>query len=114
MWGSGAPKREFLHVDDLADASLFLLGLDNPPDWVNVGSGDELTIRELAEKIKTAVGYEGEIVSDKTKPDGTPRKLLDISLLRELGWQRQIDLHTGINHTYQSFLQERSAGTFRG
>jgi len=114
MWGSGASKREFLHVDDLADASLFLLGLDNPPDWVNVGSGDELTIRELAEKIKTAVGYEGEIVSDKTKPDGTPRKLLDISLLRELGWQQQIDLHTGINHTYQSFLQERSAGTFRG
>lgn len=114
MWGSGTPQREFLHVDDLADASIFLMNLESPPDWVNVGSGDEVTIRELAETVRAAIGYEGEIVQDTTKPDGTPRKLLDVSLLNKLGWQRKIDLSTGIKLTYESFLNEQKAGTIRG
>lgn len=114
MWGSGTPQREFLHVDDLADASIFLMNLESPPDWVNVGSGDEVTIRELAETVKAVIGYEGEIVQDTTKPDGAPRKLLDVSLLNKLGWQRNIDLSTGIKLTYESFLKEREAGTIRG
>jgi GDP-L-fucose synthase len=113
MWGTGTPKREFLHVDDLADASLFLMGLENPPDWVNVGSGDEVTIRELTEIVKDAVGYKGNIVQDVTKPDGTPRKLLDISLLKELEWSRKIDLEKGIALTYESFLSELETGTAR-
>jgi len=113
MWGTGTPQREFLHVDDLAEASLFLMNLETPPDWVNVGSGHEVTIRELAEAIKQAVGYEGTIVQDATKPDGTPRKLLDISRLKELGWERSIDLQTGITKTYQSFLQELAGGSAR-
>mgnify|MGYP002630416709 CR=1 FL=1 len=114
MWGSGTPQREFLHVDDLADASIFLMNLESPPDWVNVGSGDEVTIRELAETVKAAIGYKGEIVQDTTKPDGTPRKLLDVSLLNKLGWQRKIDLSSGIKLTYESFLNEQKAGTIRG
>ena len=113
MWGTGTPLREFLHVDDLADASIFLMGLENPPDWVNVGSGDEVSIRELAEAVKTAVGYEGTIVQDTSKPDGTPRKLMDNSLLKGLGWTRKIDLQTGIAKTYQSFLEEMENGTLR-
>ena len=113
MWGTGTPKREFLHVDDLADASLFLMQMENPPDWVNVGSGDEVSIQELANLVKEVVGYEGKIVQDQTKPDGTPRKLLDISLLNNLGWQRKIDLKSGINQTYESFLQEQSTGVVR-
>lgn len=113
MWGSGTPQREFLHVDDLADASLFLMNLENPPDWVNVGSGDEVTIRELANTIKEVIGYEGQIVQDTTKPDGTPRKLLDVSLLQELGWRRKIDLPMGIKLTYESFLSEKEQDTLR-
>ena len=113
MWGTGTPLREFLHVDDLADASIFLMGLDNPPDWVNVGSGDEVSIRQLAESVKKAVGFEGEIVQDTNKPDGTPRKLMDNSLLQSLGWTRKIDLDTGINLTYQSFLEEMAGETLR-
>ncbi|MCZ6671441.1 MAG: GDP-L-fucose synthase [Verrucomicrobia bacterium] len=113
MWGSGTPQREFLHVNDLAEASIFLMGLENPPDWVNVGSGDEVSIRELAHLVKEVVGYEGKIVQDSTKPDGTPRKLLDISLLNNLGWQRKIDLKSGIKQTYESFLQEQSTGVVR-
>lgn len=113
MWGTGTPKREFLHVDDLADAALFLMELDNPPDWVNVGSGDEVTIRELAEAVKTAIGYQGTIVQDRSKPDGTPRKLLDISRMKQLGWRRTIDLQSGIKQTYHAFLQEQADGTVR-
>lgn len=113
MWGSGTPQREFLHVNDLAEASIFLMGLENPPDWINVGSGDEVSIRELAHLVKEVVGYEGKIVQDSTKPDGTPRKLLDISLLNNLGWQRKIDLKSGIKQTYESFLQEQSTGVVR-
>ncbi len=113
MWGTGTPLREFLHVDDLADASLFLMGLDNPPDWVNVGSGDEVSIRQLAESVKNAVGYEGTIVQDLEKPDGTPRKLMDNSLLNRLGWTREIDLDSGIKRTYESFLAEMANDTMR-
>jgi len=113
MWGTGSPLREFLHADDLAEAALFLMQLENPPDWVNVGSGDEVSIRDLALQVKEAVGFEGEIVQDTSKPDGTPRKLLDISLLSSLGWQRKIDLPTGLKKTYQSFLDEKAAGHLR-
>ncbi|QXD23955.1 GDP-L-fucose synthase [Opitutia bacterium ISCC 51] len=113
MWGTGTPLREFLHVDDLADASLFLMGLNNPPDWVNVGSGDEVSIRQLAESVKNAVGYEGTIVQDLDKPDGTPRKLMDNSLLNSLGWTREIDLDSGIKRTYESFLAEMANDSLR-
>ncbi len=113
MWGTGTPKREFLHADDLAEAALFLMNLENPPDWVNVGSGDEVTIRELTEAVKEATGFVGEIVADTTKPDGTPRKLLDVSLLNSLGWKRKIDLASGIKLTYETFLKELEEGTAR-
>ncbi|MBH55505.1 MAG: GDP-fucose synthetase [Opitutaceae bacterium] len=113
MWGTGAPLREFLHVDDLADASLFLMGLENPPDWINVGSGDEVSIKTLALMVKEAVGYQGEIVQDADNPDGTPRKLLDLSVLNQLGWTREIDLSTGLKLTYRSYLEEKESGALR-
>jgi len=113
MWGTGSPLREFLHADDLADAAIYLMQQENPPDWVNVGSGDEVSIRDLAHMVKEAVGFEGEIVQDTSKPDGTPRKLLDIGLLTSLGWSRKIDLPTGLKMTYEAFLQEQSDGTLR-
>lgn len=114
MWGSGSPLREFLHADDLADAVLHLLGLENPPDWVNVGSGSEVTIAELARLVKEAIGYEGGIVQDTSKPDGTPRKLMDNSLICSTGWEPKISLAEGIRRTYQDFLAEEKAGTLRG
>jgi GDP-L-fucose synthase len=113
MWGTGTPLREFLHADDLAAAAVHLLTLDNPPDWVNVGSGSEVTIRELAEIVKEAVGYKGRIVLDSSHPDGTPRKLLDISLLRSTGWEPKIGLREGIKRTYGDFLSELKAGKIR-
>jgi GDP-L-fucose synthase len=113
MWGTGKPLREFLHADDLAAACVHLLGLDNPPDWVNVGSGTEVTIRELAEIVKDAVGYEGRIVLDPSPPDGTPRKLLDISLIRSTGWEPKIALREGIQRTYRDFLAETKSGSAR-
>ncbi|MBN1403641.1 MAG: GDP-L-fucose synthase [Opitutales bacterium] len=113
MWGTGKPLREFLHADDLASAALHLLSLDNPPDWVNVGSGSEVTIAELAELVKEAVGYEGRIEMDESKPDGTPRKLLDISLIRSTGWEPKIPLKEGLARTYRDFLSEAQAGALR-
>ena len=113
MWGSGTPQREFLHVDDLADASVFLMNLETPPDWVNVGSGEEVTILELANLIKETVGYTGTIIQDLTKPDGTPRKLLDVTVIKDLGWERKINLNTGIKKTYESFLEAKATGTIR-
>ena len=104
IWGTGSPRREFLHVDDLAEACLTLLEAENPPDLVNVGCGEDVTIAQLAEQVKAAVGYEGEITYDTSKPDGTPRKLLDITLLRELGWQPNVPLSDGLRATYQDFL----------
>jgi GDP-L-fucose synthase len=113
VWGTGSPKREFLHVDDLADACFKLIQIDNPPDWVNVGTGTDVTIRELAELVKEVVGYEGKLTFDSSKPDGTPRKLLDVSLLDRLGWKARIDLRQGVADTYQQFLRDREQAVVR-
>jgi GDP-L-fucose synthase len=113
-WGTGSPRREFLHVDDLADACAFLLRLENPPDWINVGTGTDVTIRELTEQVAGAVGYAGRIVWDATKPDGTPRKLLDVSKLSGLGWRARISLAEGLQRTVASYRAEKSAGALRG
>jgi GDP-L-fucose synthase len=112
-WGTGSPRREFLHVDDLADACAFLLGLPEPPDWINVGTGTDVTIRELTESVAAVTGYRGRIAWDPTKPDGTPRKLLDVSRLAALGWRARLSLADGLRQTYASFLAEKAAGTLR-
>lgn len=112
-WGTGSPRREFLHVDDLADACAFLLRLPQPPDLINVGTGTDVTIRELTEVVAAAVGYTGRIVWDATKPDGTPRKLMDVSRLTALGWQARTALREGVAATYASFLAEQAAGSLR-
>ena len=113
LWGTGSAIREFLHVDDLAAACLFALSLDNPPDVMNVGSGEEVTIRELAEAVKAATGSQAEIRWDATKPDGTPRKLCDTALIRSLGWQPQIDLRKGLALTVASYREELAGGRIR-
>lgn len=113
LWGSGTPLREFLHVDDLAEACLYVLDMENPPDLMNVGSGREVTIRQLAEMIRTATGCEAEIRWDSTKPDGTPRKLCDSSLLRSFGWAPAIDLEEGIAKTVIEYREAVAAGTVR-
>jgi len=105
MWGTGKPRRELLHADDLADALLFLLSVDNPPDWINVGTGRDQTILELANLVKDTTGFVGEITHDLTKEDGTPVKRLDISLLDNLGWKARISLEQGIKSTYGDFLR---------
>jgi len=112
-WGTGSPRREFLHADDLADACAFLFAHDNPPDWINVGTGTDVTIRELTERVAATVGYKGEIEWDATKPDGTPRKLLDVSRMSVLGWRARTSLEDGLRVTYASYLAEKSAGTLR-
>lgn len=112
-WGSGTPRREFLHVDDLADACAFLLGQANPPDWVNVGTGTDVTIRELTEIVAEVTGFRGKVRWDASKPDGTPRKLLDVSKLSALGWRSSIALRDGISATYQAFLEEKKSGSLR-
>lgn len=113
LWGTGTPLREFLHVDDLADACVCLLELDNPPDLVNLGSGEEVSIRELAEIVADAVGFEGKIVQDTSKPDGTPRKLCDTTLLRSLGWKPRYDIVKGVHQTFECFLKELREGRIR-
>ncbi|MGA2052294.1 MAG: GDP-L-fucose synthase [Opitutales bacterium] len=113
LWGTGSPRREFLHVDDCADALLHLCTLDNPPDWVNVGYGEDISIRETAELVAETVGYRGKLVLDTSKPDGSPRKLLDITRLRATGWQPKITLREGLRRTYESFLAERAGGFLR-
>jgi len=113
-WGTGAPRREFLHVDDLADACAFLLRLENPPDWINVGTGTDVSIRELTELVAEVVGFTGRIAWDTSKPDGTPRKLMDVSRLTALGWRARIGLREGVQRTYASFVAEKAAGTLRG
>ncbi|MBI5140217.1 MAG: GDP-L-fucose synthase [Candidatus Vogelbacteria bacterium] len=100
LWGTGKARREFLHVDDLADACVFLLGIYNGLEIVNIGTGEDLAIKTLAETIKKIVGFNGRIVWDKTKPDGTPRKLLNINKLHKLGWRHKIDLEDGLKSTY--------------
>lgn len=108
LWGSGSPMREFLHVDDLADASLFLMNNYNDSEIVNVGTGEDVTIKELAETIRDIVGYEGVIEWDTEKPDGTPRKLLDVSRLHSLGWKHSINLSDGIQKTYDWYKTQLS------
>jgi GDP-L-fucose synthase len=105
IWGTGKPKREFLHVDDLADALLFLMNNYSEDQFVNVGAGKDISILELAELIKDVVGFEGKIVNDLSKPDGTPRKLLDVTRLNDLGWEAQISLEEGTKDTYQWFKE---------
>lgn len=105
VWGSGTPRREFLHVDDCATACLHLLEKYDSPEIINVGCGEDISIRELAEMICDVVGFDGELAWDETKPDGTPRKLLDISKLHELGWKQRIPLRDGIARTYDWFLK---------
>lgn len=113
LWGSGTPLREFLHVDDLAAACLFMLREENPPDWANVGSGREVSIRELAEKVRAATGCTAAIAWDATKPDGTPRKLCDTSLIRSLGWKPRIDLEEGLARTVADYRAAVANGTIR-
>ncbi len=108
MWGTGTPRREFLHVDDMAAATVFLTETYEGEDIVNVGVGDDISIRELAELVKEITGFTGAIVNDASKPDGTPRKLLDVSRLHALGWQAQVPLREGVAETYQWFLQHHA------
>ena len=112
-WGTGSPKREFLHVDELADACAFLMKLPDPPDLINIGTGTDVTIRELTEMVAQIVGFKGHIVWDSTKPDGTPRKLMDVSRLTTLGWKARVGLDEGIRKTYAAYLAEKAAGTLR-
>ncbi len=108
VWGTGKPRREFLHVDDLASACLLLLEKYDSPEIINIGCGEDITIRELAELICDVVGFNGELVWDAAKPDGTPRKLLDITKIRALSWQPTIPLRQGIAQTYEWFLANRA------
>ena len=105
IWGSGSPMREFLYVSELADCIEHLIDLDTNIDLLNVGSGQEVTIKELAQKIKDTIGFEGELKFDSTMPDGNPRKLLDSSLINELGWKSKIDLNEGLAKTYKWYIE---------
>ena len=113
-WGKGAPMREFLYVDDMAHASVFLMNLETKMyeantepmlSHINVGSGIDCTIKELTEAVSNAVGYEGDIVWDTSKPDGTPRKLMNVSRLNSIGWNATVDLHSGLKNAYGAFLK---------
>ena len=108
IWGSGAPMREFLFADDLADACYFLMQSYNEPGFVNIGTGTDLTIKDLALLIKKIIGFEGELNFDSSKPDGTPRKLMDVSRLHNLGWRHKIELEEGIKLAYEDFLLKHS------
>jgi GDP-L-fucose synthase len=108
VWGSGEPRREFLHVDDLASATRFVLEHDIDDGVLNVGAGTDLTIRELAQCVADVVGFEGQLVFDRSKPDGTPRKLLDVSQLARMGWRSTIDLADGIRATYAQYAAQHS------
>ena len=113
-WGTGSPRREFLHVDDLAQACLHLMDVHNDAGWVNVGTGEDVTIKELAETVARVVGYEGELVWDTTKPDGTPRKLLDVSKMSALGWRATTPLERGIEAVYVDFQHALEHEVLRG
>ncbi len=113
IWGTGTPRREFLHVHDLAAACFHLLSLNSPPDWVNVGVGDDVTIHELAALVAKTTGFTGQILTDPSKPDGTPRKLLDISKIRSTGWSPVVPFEEGLAAAYQDFLSTLAAGEAR-
>jgi len=104
LWGTGSPYREFLFVDELADACYFLMQNYNEPGIVNIGTGEDITIKELADLIRSIIGFNGEIIWDTTKPDGTPRKLLDVNKLNSLGWKSCLSLKEGIEKTYKWYL----------
>lgn len=117
IWGSGAPRREFLHVDDMAEASLYVLGLDKSNyeantfpmlSHINVGSGTDVTILELAKLVAEVVGFDGEVLTDPSKPDGTPQKLMDVSRLTAMGWEAKIPLKDGISQTYKWFCEQET------
>lgn len=113
IWGTGTPRREFLHVDDLASACFHLLDLENPPDWVNVGVGEDVTIFQLASLIANTTGFTGEVLTDPSKPDGTPRKLLDISKIKSTGWDPAVPFTDGLAAAYQDFLSTLATGSAR-
>ena len=113
VWGSGSPRREFLYVDDLARACLFLLENYDEPEPINVGVGEDLSIGELAQLIADVVGYDGDLRFDTSKPDGTPRKLLDVSKLNRLGWRAEVGLREGLEQTYAWYVTQLAAGTLR-
>ena len=110
LWGTGSPMREFLHADDLAEACLFLMENYNESELVNIGTGEDVTIKNLADLVKQIVGFQGNIIWDTSKPDGTPRKLMDVSKLHGLGWHHKIALEDGIKLAYQDFLKLTEAG----
>ncbi|MBX6379940.1 MAG: GDP-L-fucose synthase [Thermoflavifilum aggregans] len=110
VWGTGKPRREFLYVDDLADACVFLMNHQEEPDLINIGTGEDISIAELAELIRTIVGYKGRIVYDTSKPDGTPRKLLDVSRLHAMGWHHQTSLEEGIRKVYEAVFLKQTSG----
>jgi GDP-L-fucose synthase len=113
IWGTGKPLREFLHADDAAAGILHLLQLETPPEWVNLGCGIDISIGDLARLVMKTVGYEGELSFESSKPDGTPRKLTDISKIKATGWAPKIPIEQGVRMAYQSFLDEQAAGTLR-
>lgn len=113
IWGTGKPRRELMHVDDLASGVLFILGLEQPPDWVNLGTGIDHSILEIAELVKQVTGFQGRIVNDLTKQDGMPVKRLDVTLVNSLGWKASIPLEKGVQSTYEGFLQALKNGTAR-
>lgn len=113
VWGSGKPMREFLHVDDMADACVHLMETGYAGTLINIGTGTDVTIRELAETIRDVVGFQGEIEFDASKPDGTPRKLLDVSKIKELGWQPKYGLRDGLRHAYEAYLRQLEQGSLR-
>ena len=113
IWGTGTPRREFLHVHDLAAACFHLLSLDAPPDWVNVGVGEDVTIYQLATLVAKTIGFTGEILTDPTQPDGTPRKLLDISKIKRSGWSPVVPFEEGLAAAYQDFLSTLASGAAR-
>jgi GDP-L-fucose synthase len=113
IWGTGTPRREFLHTDDLAQACLHLLSLDNPPDWVNVGTGEDIAIIDLAHLVAKTIGYSGDILTDPSKPDGTPRKLLDISKIKATGWSPKVPFDQGLAAAYQDFQSSLAQGAAR-
>jgi GDP-L-fucose synthase len=107
VWGTGTPKREFLYADDLAEACFFLMNHYNEPELINIGTGEDLSIADLARLVQKIVGFTGRLIFDSSKPDGTPRKLMDVSKLHSHGWKHKIELEEGILLAYQDFLQKQ-------